>query len=166
MECRARWERGFLRLLTNEAAPFDDGEILAVTIERGRSAKSHRHQFAWLKDAWLNLPEACANEPWAETSETLRKHALIATGFHRTYTVDCGAKATALRIKAELLRAETKAEGYALAQLQGPVLRVWTAESQSVRAMGGKRFQESKTAILDWIAAKVGVTAEELRGAA
>jgi hypothetical protein len=29
--------------------------------------------------------------------------------------------------------------------------------------MGGRRFQESKEAVLNWIAAQIGVDAEELR---
>lgn len=162
MECRARYMNGTLRLLTNGPIGLDEGETVFVSIDRARSAVNHKHQFAWVKDAWLNLPESEASQPWAETPDTLRKHALIATGYHRSYTIDCGGKATALRIKAELLRAETKAEGYALAQVQGPVLRIWTPESQSVRAMGGDRFKESKAAILDWIACKIGVAPEDL----
>lgn len=164
MDYRARIiAPGVLRLLANDLPDLDEGEIVLVSIERGRSPSSHKHQFAWVKDAWSSLPESEASQPYAETPEALRKHALIACGYHRSYTIDCGGKATAQRIKAELLRAETKAEGYALAQVQGPVLRIWTPESQSVRAMGGKRFQESKTAILDWIAGKLGVSPEQLR---
>ena len=157
---------GVLRLLANDLPDLAHDEVVFVSIERGRSPNSHKHQFAWVNDAWQNLPEAEALQPYAETAETLRKHALIATGYHRTYTIDCGGKATAQRIKAELLRAATKAEGYALAQVKGPILRIWTPESQSVRAMGGKRFQESKSVIMDWIAGKLGVTADELRSRA
>lgn len=163
---RARYQDGTLRILANELPDLADGELVVVTMERGRSDASHRHQFAWLKDAWLTLPESLKDAPWAETEETMRKHALIATGFHRTYTLDCGANATAQRIKAELVRAEAKAEGYAIGQVRGPILTIWTPESQSHRAMGGKRFQESKTAIMDWVAAQLGVPVAALAGAA
>lgn len=166
MDYRARWENGCLRLLSNQGPDLKDGELVTVSIDRDRSGKSHRHQFAWIKDAWGSLPESVMHMPWAETPEALRKHALIATGFHQVYTLDCGANATARRVKAALLAAEVKAHGYALGQVQGPVVRVWTPESQSVRAMGGERFRESKNAILDWISAQVGVTPEELRRAA
>lgn len=142
---------------------MQDGEIVLVEIDHQRSATSHKHQFAWVTEAWRSLPEAMQNMPWAETPETLRKHALIACGFHRTYTLDCGANATAQRIKAELVRSEAKAEGYAIGQVRGPVLTIWTPESQSMRAMGGKRFQESKTAIMDWIAEKLGIEPEQLK---
>lgn len=163
MDYRARFQGGVLRLLTNTAPDLAEGELVLVTIERGRSASSHRHQFAWIKDAWATLPEAVAEMPWAETPETLRKHALIATGYHQTYTLDCGKDATARRVKAALVAAEAGKHGYALGRVSGPVVTVWTPESQSIRAMGGKRFQESKTAILDWIAAKIGTTPEQLR---
>ena len=165
MECRARYEAGTLRLLSNRIS-LDEGELVTVQIERDRSGASHRHQFAWVREAWANLPEDCRHEVWAETPETLRKHALIATGYHQLTVLDCGANATALRVKAALLAAEFKAHGYAIGQVRGPVVRIWTPESQSVRAMGGDRFRESKAAILEWIAGKLGVAPEELRRAA
>lgn len=167
MEYRARIDApGVLRLMANDLPDLAPGEIVLVSIERGRSMTSHKHQFAWVKDAWANLPDEAQGLPWAETPETLRKHALIACGYHQTTVIDCGANATARRVKAALVAAEARAHGYAVGQVRGPVVTVWTPESQSVRAMGGKRFQESKSAIMDWIAAKLGVTADDLRRAA
>lgn len=154
---------GTLRLLANNLPDFEEGETVLVSIERGRSMNSHKHQFAWVKDAWQNLPEAEAMQPYAETAETLRKHALIACGYHQVYTLDCGANATAHRVKAAMVSAEAGKHGYAIGQVRGPVVTIWTPESQSVRAMGSKRFQESKTAIMEWIAGKLGVSPEELR---
>ena len=166
MEYRARYINGHLRLMTNQPPDLDEGEVVFVSIERARSMNSHRHQFAWVKDAWASLPESEVHQPYAETPETLRKHALIATGYHQLTVLDCGANATAQRVKAALVAAEAKAHGYAIGQVRGPVLRVWTPESQSVRAMGDDRFKESKTAILDWIAGKLGVAPEELKRSA
>lgn len=166
MEFRARFQGGVLRLLTNTRPDLDEGEVVLVTIERGRSQATHRHQFAWIKDAWATLPENLAAMPWAETPETMRKHALIATGYHQTYTIDCGAMATARRVKSALVAAEAGKHGYAIGRVVGPVATIWTPESQSLRAMGGKRFQESKTAILDWIATQIGVAPEMLVRAA
>lgn len=154
-----------IRLLSN-ASDLEPGEVVFVTVERGRSQATHRHQFAWIHEAWQSLPESLQGMPWAETPETLRKHALIACGFHQMVTLDCGSKAAAGRVKAALVAAEARAHGYALGRVQGPVVTVWTPESQSMRAMGAKRFQESKSAILEWIAAKIGVTPAQLRGAA
>lgn len=166
MEYRARWDNGSLRLMANDLPDLEPGEVVIVTIERGRSMTSHKHQFAYIKEAWLNLPETLRDAPWAETPETLRKHALIATGFSQTYTLDCGANATAHRVKAALVAAEAGKHGYAIGQVRGPVVTIWTPESQSMRAMGGKRFQEAKTAILDWLSAQIGVSPQQLERAA
>lgn len=163
MQYRARYSDGTLRLTGNNLPDIPPGEIVTVTIERGRSEASHRHQFAWVADAWRNLPERLHDMPWAETAETLRKHALIATGYHHKQVIDCRANATARRVRDATLPIAILAHGYALAQVRGTVLTIWTPESQSVRAMGGDRFRESKAAILDWIAAQIGVSPAELQ---
>lgn len=162
MDYRAVWNAGTLRLITNVMPDIQDGETVIVSIERSRSMQSHRHQFAWLRDAWASLPEADAAQPWADTPETLRKHALIATGYSQTYTLDCGKEATARRVKAALVSAEAGKHGYAIGAVRGPVVAIWTPESQSVRAMGGKRFQESKEAVLSWVADRLGVDGKTL----
>jgi hypothetical protein len=59
------------------------GQTYKMAEQYDRSAASHAHQFAWLHDAWLSLPERYRNEPWAQTSEHLRKYALIRTGYCR-----------------------------------------------------------------------------------
>lgn len=159
---RARWHDGVLRPITNASLDLDEGETVFVEIERGRSPSSHKHQFAWVREAWESLPDGLQQMPWAETPETMRKHALIACGFHQTYTLDCGKEATARRVKAALIAAEAGRHGYAVGRVVGPVVQIWTPQSQSLRAMGGKVFQESKTAILGWIADKLGVSPEEL----
>ena len=61
--------------------------------------------------------------------------------------------------------AEVGKHGYAMKVGARPHQTVWVPQSQSQRAMGGKRFQESKQAVLNWIAAQIGVDAEELRRA-
>lgn len=163
MEYRARYIDGTLRLMTNRAPDLDEGEVVTVSIERQRSGVSHRHQFAWLKEAWENLPEHLMDMPWAETADSMRKHALIATGFCNKTVLDCGAKATAQRVKVALLAAEVKAHGYAIGSVSGPVVTIWTPESQSVRAMGGDRFKASKSAILDWVAGQIGCSPDDLK---
>lgn len=152
-----------LRILSNEPPALTAGEIVIMEIHHSRSERSHKHQFAWLKDAWASLPEHWQGVPWAETPETMRKHALIASGYFRTYTIDCGSAAAAQRMRSALISAEWKAEGYAVGQLKGPILTVWTAKSQNTRAMTGKEFQESKEAVLNWVAEKLGTTPEDLR---
>lgn len=152
-----------LQITSNEVPDIEAGETLLIEIHRARSGRSHKHQFAWITEAWHSLPEEAQGLPWAETPETLRKHALIATGYHNSYTLDCESKASAERIRTHLLRSEYKAEGYAIGVVKGTVVTIWTPKSQSLKAMGGPEFQRSKEDIMDWIAAKVGTTKEELR---
>ena len=167
---RARWDGEALTPtghygLSAAREAMEPGDVVIVEIDHPRSQNSHRHQFAEINEAWRHLPESLQEAPWAASPETLRKHALIATGFADTYSIDCGAKATAERVRMALASAEAGKHGYAIAKVRGPLVIVWTPQSQSMRAMGGKRFQESKQAVLNWIAAQIGVEAEELRRA-
>lgn len=155
-----------LRLLTNKETGLNDGERVLVTIERGRSMTSHRHQFAWVKDAWLNLPESVMFSDWAATPETLRKEALIQCGYYHQIAIGLDSAKTAREVAHELKAARALAHGYAQAVVRDGMAVVRWPESQSVKAMGGKRFQESKTAIIEWIADQLGVHPSELRGAA
>ena len=166
---RCRWHGGALfpvghygMAAANEL--MNEGDTVIVTIDHPRSQNTHRHQWAEIADAWRHLPEALQNMPWAVNPETLRKHALIVSGFRNVETVDAGSKAAAERVAAILSRHATAAHGYAVTQARGPVVTCWTPISQSYRAMGYKRFQESKSAVLSWIAEQIGVTPEQLKG--
>lgn len=140
------------------------GDTVIIAIDHPRSPNTHNHQFAEVADAWRHLPEAVQNMPWAANPDTLRKHALIVTGFHNVETVDAGSKAAAERVAALLSRHATAAHGYAITRAKGPLVTCWTPVSQSMRAMGAKDFQRSKEAVLNWIAAQIGVTPEQLEG--
>lgn len=168
---RAKWDGNVLIPqghygLTAAREMMTEGETVLVEVDRARSANSHKHQFAWLHDAWANLPESLAGEAYAATPETLRKHGLIKAGYHNVETIDCGSHAAAERVVALGKRYATMAHGYAIAQVRGPVVRIWTPESQSSRAMGNERFQASKRAILEWVASLLEITPEELERAA
>ena len=138
------------------------GDMVIVEIDHPRSQQTHKHQFAEIEDAWRHLPEAVQDKPWAVNPDTLRKYALIVTGYRNTYQIDCGSKAAAERVSRHLQAAEAGKHGFAIAQVKGPVVTVWTPESQSMRAMGGKRFQESKSKVLEWIADLIGVPVDKL----
>jgi predicted DNA-binding antitoxin AbrB/MazE fold protein len=157
---RARWLNGVLRLLTNQPPDFDEGETVIVEIERARSMKSHKHQFAEIKAMWETLPESMAELPYAQNPECLRKHALIVTGYCDVETIDAGTKAAAARVAAYVGDLARKAHGYAIVKVEGPLVRCYTPHSQSVRSMGRETFQESKTKVLDWISARMGVVRE------
>ena len=141
-----------------------EGDTVLVTIDHPRSINSHNHQFAEIADAWRHLPDAVQHMPWAATPEALRKHALIVTGYRDVQTVDAGSKAAAARVASLLSVMANQAHGYAITQASGPVVTCWTPQSQSIRAMGGKEFQRSKEAVLNWIAQQIGVTPDQLKG--
>lgn len=141
---------------------LDEGEAVTVTVERDRNMGSHRHQFAFVREAWLNLPEHLSDAPYAANPEALRKHALICTGFCDLHTVIT----TDPEKLAALLRKEgTRAHGYCLTKIEGEVVMHYTPHSQSVPAMGSEQFKQSKAKIMDWLAALLDVEPHELRGA-
>jgi hypothetical protein len=121
-----------------------------------RSDASHKHEFAWLREAWANLPEELADQ--FPTVEHLRKRALIQAGYHHETVTDCGSNAAALRVAAMVRNMDQ----FAYAVVRGPLCVVRTAESQSRRTMDKARFQDSKTKIMEIVADLVGVTPETL----
>lgn len=158
---RCRWTGGALvpaRRIDAEMARAEmaEGEVVIVTVDHARSEASHRHQFAVVREAWKHLPEALEAMPWARSAETMRKAALIATGWCHSSVTDCGTHAAAERVAASMGPLATQAHGYAVAQVSGPLVTLWTPMSQSVRAMGGADFAASKRAVCEWISAKYG----------
>jgi hypothetical protein len=128
---------------------FVDGQFYNMVVEESRSANTHRHQFAEIHDAWLNLPEH-----WAAhfpTSEHLRKYALIKAGFCDVEDYPHG--------KPRRLAIDT----YSIVVVGEHATTVYRAKSQSRKAMGAKDFQASKQAVLDIISAMIEVTPETLQ---
>lgn len=138
---------------------FVVGERYRMEEVNERSQSSHAHEFAWLAEAWRNLPEQYAQEPWAQSPEHLRKYALIRTGFCHTDTFACGSHAEAMRW-APRLRSDDE---YCIVSVEGMVVHRFRAMSQSKRAMGAKKFQESKQAILEFVSSLLGVSAANLQ---
>lgn len=135
---------------------FVVGETYVLDRWEPRSTASHNHEFAWLAEAWKNLPEPLADQ--FPTPEHLRKRALIDAGYYNETVVDVGNKAGALRVAA-MMKAD---DDFAYVVVRGTILAKRVAKSQSRRAMKGKEFQESKTAILEIVAGMIGVKPEEL----
>lgn len=135
------------------------GERYFIEVRHERSAATHAHQFAWLHEAWSNLPERLAD--LYPTPEHLRKRALIDAGYYHETAVDCGSNAAAVRVAAMA----HALDDFALAIVRGSTVLVRRAKSQSHRAMDRKEFQASKAAIMDTIAAMIGTSTEALRRA-
>lgn len=152
-----RWDGESFRPLRQTTADLDlsIGSVYWLVEHHDRSEISHRHQFAWLREAWLNLPEELADR--FPSPEHLRKAALIESGFYDEEIIDCGTKETALRVAAYIRR-----DDFVHVVTRGPLVVVRTAKSQSLRAMGAADFQASKQALLETVAAMIGVSVERL----
>jgi hypothetical protein len=131
---------------------FVVGQVYSLEVILERSDNSHRHYFAAVHQSWMNLPEREAER--FPTSEHLRKYCLIKAGFCDQRSIACTSKAEAQRIAAFVMPMDS----YALVTVKDAVVVVYTAKSQSYRAMGKEDFQKSKTAVLDLLAEMIGVT--------
>lgn len=136
---------------------FVVGEMYPLIVHEERSGVSHRHYFAAIHDAWQNLKEDIASE--FATSEHLRKWALIRAGYCDRRSIVCASKAEAVRFGAFV----KPMDEFAVITVSEATVTVYTAQSQSMKAMGAKVFQESKTAVLEIVAAMVGVKPAELQ---
>lgn len=137
-------------------ASFVVGEKYRLAPYEDRSLSSHNHEFAFVAEAWKNLPEDIAAE--YPTPEHLRKRALIAAGYYREQAVDAGSNAAAFRVA----RFVGLLEEYSVVVVQGPLVVIRTPKSQSRRAMDKRTFQASKQAILDILAEMIHVEPQAL----
>ena len=133
------------------------GERYKIAEAADRSANSHNHFFASLAESWRNLPEHLAER--FDTPEKLRKFALIRSGYADQRQIFCASKAEAQRVAAFI----RPMDEYAVVTVSEAVVTVYTAQSQSMRAMGKKEFQDSKTKVLDFVAGMIGVSPAELQ---
>ena len=129
------------------------GETYSLVQYQDRSEASHNHEFARIAELHASIPERFDREPWAQTPEHLRKYALIMCRYCDTQTFTCGSQAEARRWAANL----RPMDEYSLVTFEGSTVYRFTAQSQSRRAMGKQRFEESKAAIIAYIEDLVGV---------
>ena len=159
---RLRYEgNGDFRVLSNYWAMRADrdfvvGEVYPMVPHQERSQATHNHEFAVIADLWASLPERYKHEPWAQTPDHLRKYALIMCRFCDTQTYACGSRAEAERWAKNL----RPIDEYSVVSIEGTTVFRFTAQSQSRRAMGAKRFQESKQAIIEYIEGLLGIEQE------
>lgn len=133
------------------------GEVYRLAPHEERSAASHRHYFASINEAHNNLPDEIAER--LPTPEHLRKFALIRAGYRDERTIVCPTKGEAMRVAAFV----RPLDDFAVVETDGLVVTVYTAKSQSMRAMGKKTFQESKDAVLRIIAELIGADPTTLK---
>lgn len=136
------------------------GERYALVEHHERSSATHRHYFAAINEAWQSLPERMSAQ--FATSEHLRKFALVRTGYHDSHSIVASSKTEALRLAAFI----RPVDEFAIVTVEGATVTRFTAKSQSMKAMGGKTFQESKQKVLDYIDDLLGVARGETEKAA
>lgn len=130
---------------------FCVGETYTLEVLEERSAASHRHYFAAVNEAWANLPEHLSEQ--YPTAEHLRKGALIRAGYRDERSIVCASRAEALRVAGFI----KPLDSYALVTVTEAVVRVFTAQSQSQKAMGKDLFLKSKADVLETLADMIGV---------
>ena len=135
---------------------FTIGETYAMVVEQPRSSASHNHQFAWLHNAWMTLPEDIAH--LYPTEDHLRRRALIEAGYYTEVAIDAGSRAAAVRVAA----AVPAIDEFAFAKIEGSTVLIRRAKSQSMRAMGAQQFYDSKAAIMQVIADMLSVSPADL----
>lgn len=135
---------------------FVIGENYRLGIIEERSSNSHSHYFAAVNEAWKNLPEEEAER--FPTADHLRKYALIRAGYYDERSVTCASEAEAQRVAAFI----QPMDDFAIVDWNGAVVRVFTAKSQSYRAMDKKDFADSKQKVLEIVAQMIGTKVEEL----
>ena len=141
------------RMLKSLQEQFTAGETVQLEQVHERSPNSHRHFFAQIRDAWMNLPERLAME--FPTEDHLRKRALISTGFFSRRDFVCASRAEAIRT-AGVVRSISE---YALVVIEGNVVTELTADSQAYGRMASKQFKASKDAVLAYVWGLCGVDA-------
>jgi hypothetical protein len=141
-------------------AQFVIGMSYILDTYEARSMAMHKGYFARIREAWTNLPDDIADA--YPSPESLRKRALIKCGYAKLTEV----LAASSREAAKMAEAMTAADEFALVVIEDRALRIWRAQSQSVKAMGGKAFKESIDRVEHWIAALIGARVEDYRRAA
>ncbi len=143
----------FARMAAQE---FESGHDYVMEVQEVRSAASHRHYFAVVHEAWMNLPEKVAEQ--FPSSEHLRKRALVQAGFSEDRSIVAPTRKMAREVGA-LVRFS---DPFAVIVIHGTAVHVRTAKSQSTRAMGAAEFKRSKAAVLEILAQQVGVSVDDL----
>lgn len=134
---------------------FVVGEKYQLVVQEDRSSASHRQYFASLHEAWQNLPEDISEQ--FPTEEHLRKWALCKAGYADERSIVCASKAEAERVRAFI----QPIDQYAIVVTSEATVKVFTAQSQSMRAMGKKAFQDSKQRVLEIVWGLIGISEQE-----
>lgn len=142
------------------AAHYGSGEVVVLAPVEERSKKSHDHFFVTLTEMWETRPEHLTDA--YPTFDSFRKRALIAKGYCDVRTYVAASKAEAPRLAAFLGPMAPES----VIVVRDAVVTIYTAHSQSRKAMGKETFQKSKDDCLAWAADQLGIDAARDLGSA
>ncbi len=155
-----RWTGEAMEILPRFAKEADKrfviGQCYTMEEIQERSSATHRHYFAAVNEAFVNLPETIAAQ-WP-TAEHLRKFCLIKAGFHNHRSIVARSKAEAQKLAAFI----RPMDDFAIVTVNDCVVDVFTARSQSNRAMNKQEFAQSKERVLAILDEMLGVSAGEV----
>ncbi len=124
----AFWPLSADRLLAREV--YGQGEIVAFSEAKDRSSPSHRHYFASLREAWVNLPEGYAERFATEGAPTQ-----VGADPHRLLPEPAPSSAAQEPRPDRSPPSSRSNDAYALVSLEGRTIWHLTAMSQSLEAM-------------------------------
>lgn len=148
-----RWDgRNMVPRFPERAAHhYEVGQTYLMVEHSHRSRAEHNFYFAAIANAWENLPEEVADE--LPSPDHLRAWALVKAGYADKDIIKCASNDDAI-VLAAVAKAGSKIR---IVEVVGKVVTVWTPHSQSMRAMGKTKFQESKQKVLDVLAGMIKV---------
>ena len=148
-----RWTGEAMRPVVPAAAAgmYEQGKSYWLEPWEPASSASRGHYFASIKETWDNLPETMSER--FPSPEHLRKYCLIRAGYRDERTITAATKAEAQRVAAFI----RPLDDFAVVVVREATVVVWTAKSQSARAMGRAAFQRSKDDVLNTMSEMIGV---------
>lgn len=144
----------FMKLCDQQFAVHE--EIPLVRHEE-RSMRQHRGYFAAVREGWKNLAEEFNGR--FPSPEHLRAQALVDAGFCNETDHICDSPQEARKLAAVMRRYSP----YAIIKISGSIVKVFEPMSQSQRAMGKEKFEESCRAVMEVVASMSRSTPAELR---
>lgn len=147
------------RMQALAARQYVPGERYMLEPSNSRSQAEHRQYFAWLNEAWANLPEYHAGR-WVD-ADRLRKWALIRAGHCKTTTYPAKSKAEAWRYIKSRLEEDDEIE--VAVEPDSHWVTVHEAKSQSFEAMTAVQFRKSKEDVIAIVSMLIGVTPKTLK---
>ncbi len=122
-----------------------------------REKSALRGYMGEINKLWKNIPEKFEKDPWAQSSDTFRKFALIKTGYCDVDIIGFGTAADAIRAVPRISYMARMGHGFAITRVVSDTVHCITPHSQSLKDMGKEEFTASKNAVLDYCRGIVGV---------